>query len=219
MLPARTFSQTLASRTPAVRSTRSITDSQWWPIWFLLGHVVLALVLARSTVLAQAWVVAVLVVSLGWTLTGALPQRAIHAAAYIGASDVLWRMTGGSFFWELGKYAMAGILLLTLLRSRRLPRSWMPAGYFLLLLPSALLTWNALDLASARRAISFNLSGPFALAVAALVRGSINVASVELKKLCLAVLAPVVSVWTLAVVGTRQAGEIAFGGFNFFPFL
>ena len=78
-------------------------------------------------------------------------------------------MTGTAVFWEYGKYTLSAILLVVALRARRSGASGLPILYFVLLLPSAIITLSNLEWDAARRQLSFNLSGPFALMVCVFV--------------------------------------------------
>ncbi len=117
-----------------------------------------------------------------WATVGKRLDLALCAACYMAGAEVLWRMTGTGLFWEFGKYGVSLILLLVLVRlPGRRSTAWRAVLYFVLLLPSALLTLRQLGLAEARDAVSFNLSGPFSLAVAVLFFSSIRASAIDLR--------------------------------------
>ena len=98
-------------------------------------------------------------------------QRANIAkvAAYIVASEVLWRMTHARIFWEFGKYALCAIFGLNLI-TRGWKKPFLPILYFSFLLPStillpAMVSWVEMNFAGD---VSFNLSGPFTLMLSSL---------------------------------------------------
>lgn len=174
---------------------------------FLSMHAVVGLFLHQAPTLSTLHVYAVLALGLYWAAT----KSRIHAAyvaAYVVGTEVLWRMTGASFFWEGGKYTVALILALSLFREKknRLPVSIL--FYFLLLLPSAYLTLNTLSLSAARDAISFNLSGPLALFISAWFFSNLKMNSRELVYILLGVLAPILTTVTYTLSATFRASEI-----------
>ncbi len=77
----------------------------------------------------------------------------------------------------------------------------MPVAYFLLLLPSAALTIMGLDATEARDQLSFNLSGPLALAVCAAFFHSLRFTKRELRWIYASLIGPIVSIaWIGAVM-------------------
>ena len=113
--------------------------------------------------------------------------------------------------WEFGKYAVALILLVALLRTPRRRRSWMPIAYFALLLPSAILTFLKMDAAEARDQLSFNLSGPLALALCAAFFHSVRFTKRELRWVFVSLLGPVVSIGSIAAMKLAQFQPEEFG--------
>jgi hypothetical protein len=123
----------------------------------------------------------------------------------VGA-EPLWRLGHASVFWEYGKYAVSLLLILSLLQQNKLSRAdKIPLLYFCLLLPS-LLVMPAFD----RQAISFNLSGPFALAVAAMFFSTVKLNRAQLATLMVIMLAPIVGCAFLATSGTLAYEHITF---------
>jgi hypothetical protein len=93
-------------------------------------------------------------------------EYAAYAAAYVAGVEVMWRMGRISIFYEIGKYALVLMCIIGLMRARNLRLKWPAVVGFLLLLPSAAITVSQLSLDMARMSLSFNLSGPLALAAA-----------------------------------------------------
>lgn len=87
-------------------------------------------------------------------------------AAYFAGMEVLIRMTGESLFWEIGKYGVILLLSTGLVISKRNYKLTYLL-YFLLLLPSIVIA-NYQDWSQARDMLSFNLSGPLCLTIAAI---------------------------------------------------
>ncbi|MGH9364128.1 MAG: O-antigen ligase family protein [Thermoanaerobaculia bacterium] len=120
-------------------------------------------------------------------------------------------MTGAAVFWEYGKYATAAIFLVALLRHRRRRPSGAMLLYFALLVPSTALTVAALDLSAARSAISFNLSGPFVLAVSAWFFLQLTLSGTQVARLLTTTMAPIVAVSVVVLFGIVTKESLRFG--------
>lgn len=138
-------------------------------------------------------------------------ERAAQAAAYIAGAEVLWRMTGAGLFWEFGKYALILIFVAAIVRSPGWRVPALALVYFLVLLPSCVLTLQALEAEEARRQISFNLSGPLALAASVWFFANCRLTLRECAQVLLAYVLPLVSVVTITVMATYFSGPIVFG--------
>lgn len=180
---------------------------------FVLAHVPLALVIRTTPLLATAHALGVLAIGLMWSQSRLTAQKTLLCAAYVAGAEVLWRMTGGTIVYEFGKYACAALLLASF---RHLPGwrrpSQLPVVYFLLLLPSILLTLQTFGVSGeARRQISFNLSGPFLLAVAAFVFSGSRSSHLDLRAIQLALMAPMMGISAVAGRSLLTAETIRFG--------
>ncbi len=134
------------------------------------------------------------------------PEPVVYVMGYIVASEPLWRVGKALIFYESAKYSIAGLSIVALLRYRTLQRADFSALiYFVLLLPS-LLVLPDFD----RRLISFNLSGPFALATTALFLSSLRLPAWVLKKLFVVILAPTVGFAFVASYSTFTTEAINF---------
>jgi hypothetical protein len=158
--------------------------------------------------MATAHALATIGVGLVCALTRPVGHVAI-VAAYIVGAEALWRMTEAGVFWEVGKYAIGAILLVAIQRRSIWPR-WPPVLYFLLLLPGAFATVGEVGLREARQQISFNLSGPFCLAVCAMFFSGIALAWRQLLGVLAALIAPVVGIASVALFSTVKAETITF---------
>lgn len=91
------------------------------------------------------------------------PTTVAGVALYVGASEIIWRMSKAPLPHLLGMYLVILLCSLAALRRRRLPppTAWL---YFLPLVPSAWFTFAGVaDLDRARQLVAFNLAGPAAL--------------------------------------------------------
>jgi len=178
------------------------------PLAFLLRNIQLFATLhAFLTLLIGVWIV----------LTSDDIKKVVPVIAYITGAEVLWRMTKANVFWEYGKYATVAVLLIALLKHRKIVKAAFPAIYFILLLPSAIITINTLGLSSnAQSAISFNLSGPLAAMMCMVYFRQIKTDTSELGSMMWWAVYPIVGLLTLATYSTLTATDIQFGSESMF---
>lgn len=205
----------VASAPPArpAAQARSISLSRRdrYLLLFLVLHAPMAIALHAMETVPRFHALGVLALGVWWATLGRRPAWAVGAAAYITGAEILWRMTGTGLFWEFGKYGASLILLLVFLRlPARGTTYWGALLYLVLLLPSALLTLQELGPALARDAVSFNLSGPLSLAVAALFFSSVQAAAIDLELVVFSLLAPTLGVLSVCTYATLTAGAIRF---------
>lgn len=137
------------------------------------------------------------------------PHRVAYVGAYITGAEVLWRMTNAQVFWEFGKYATASIFLVAIVRRGRLMGSPLMLGYFALLLPSIGVIVFRLG-TDAQEPISFNLSGPFAMMVAALFFSQLKLSKAQIQRLFLMVVGPLVGIASITFFAVYTAKKITF---------
>jgi len=179
---------------------------------FILAHVPLAFLAHTSSRVATAHALATVTIGLWFVIfTQRGAERAAYVVTYIAGAEVFWRMTNASIFWEFGKYSIALILLTAVLRWGLFKGAFLPLLYLLLLLPSTVLTISAQDWETARKDLSFNLSGPLALAMSAWFFSQIRFSIRQLKRLLIALIAPLSGVAFLTIFFAVTT-EISFGG-------
>lgn len=184
------------------------------PLTILAVHLGLGPLLQQNQPLATFHAVATLAIGIGVALSLTQPvARVAYVAAYVVSSEVLWRMTRAGVFWEYGKYAVSLICLVALVRHGRFKLSARPLAvwYFVLLLPSAAITMADLPFNDARQEVSFNLSGPFALFVASLFFSQLRLHASERRAIFIALLAPLLSVASIAYLGIVGTPDLVFG--------
>lgn len=204
----------LPTTLPAARPRRkaaALDRGDWRMLVFLLAHAPLGIAFRLFEGISRYHALGVLALGVWWATLGRRPALALYSACYITGAEVLWRMTGSDLLWEFGKYAASLILILVLIRlpSHR-TMSWGALLYFLLLVPSAFLTLDHLGFTLGRDALSFNLSGPFTLAVAVLFFTSIRASAIDLKWLVLSLLSPILGITAICTYSTLTAGQITF---------
>lgn len=176
----------------------------------LAAQIALAFVMKQYRIVATAHALAVLIYGVYVLMHDAKPTRLVYVIGYLSMSEIIWRMTKAGVFWEYGKYALALLFILALFRYR-LRLSALPVLYLAVLLPSIILLFGAgNDLSIIRDRISFNLSGPLSLALAALFFRQYKFSGYELRNLMLVMLVPVGALSGLVLVSTLRADAIYF---------
>ena len=176
----------------------------------LAMHFPAALLMQRLPMVSTIHAVATL--ALGLYLAFTRNFRGVGVVAgYIVGSEVLWRMTGAGVFWEFAKYAIILVLGVGWLRGKQCRSVLLPVVFFLLLIPSAVVTIMELGFSeTAREYIGFNLSGPLSLAVSVMFFSQRSFRSVDIKQIAWGVVVPLVGVAGLAVNGILTTEEIVF---------
>lgn len=187
----------------------------WWiyaAIGFCLMHVPLALVINRFHSLSTLHALAILGIGMWWALTK--PQRRIRVAyvgAYIAGAEVLWRMTSAGVFWEFGKYATASIFLVAIFRSGRLKAPATMLAFFALLIPSVIVTVGHLGV-EAQQYLSFFMSGPFAMTVAAWFFFRQKLTVEHIQRIFLAAAGPIIGIASVTFFAVYTARGLEFTG-------
>jgi hypothetical protein len=202
--------------TPVVRTASSIIKEEkvrlTLVLVFFAAHVPLAILMSVNRYIATLHAFATIAGALWLAVSSEKIERVAYAVAYITGVEVLWRMTGAQFFWEIGKYGVAAVFIVAMIRHRRVKPSILPVLYFVLLLPSALLTFLSLPLGESRHLLSDNMSGPLALMVAGCFFSQLSLSRENLLRLFLVLMGPIIGVAAVAFFGIATTEEIVFGG-------
>ncbi len=144
--------------------------------------------------------------------SGNRQNQAIVAAAYMMGGEVFFRMTSNSIPYEAGKYCVIGFVLLGLFysgTSRKSAPYWL---YLLILIPGVIYSAVTLDFdTDIRKAIVFNLSGPFCLGIAALYCHHRRITRKQLQLLMWAMLFPIVAMTIYLFFYTPNTREVLTG--------
>lgn len=178
---------------------------------FLLAHILFAVVFRRFAFLSTFHALLSIAIGLYVAATSRSARPIILISAYIVGAELIWRMTGASVFWEFGKYAVIAMLAIVLLRKRHWQNALLPIVFFLLLVISipATISWFGFT-TDAREAISFNLSGPLALAVCVLFFSQIKLKKKDLMDIAWAISIPIITILALAAISTLSSTVIKF---------
>lgn len=175
-----------------------------------IAHALLALVMRATPAIATAHALLAVGVAAVIAATTRRLSNILLLVGYLSGCEVLWRMCHASIFWEFGKYSIALILIIGIMRIRIRRNRLLAIAYFALLLPSALLTFVALDFEAARQEISFTLSGPFAMALAVLFFSNIRVDADQIVSAFFAYIVPVMGVSTLVLRSLMANDHVEF---------
>ena len=125
-------------------------------------------------------------------------------------SEVLWRMADVSLLWEIGKYAICAMMVVALWRGGRYKLHVPSAIYFLLLIPSAVITYSTLGFTDGRQPISFNLSVPLAIAVAVWFFSNITLTAGQVRRVLLIMAIPAMAVGAATLYAMLTAVNLRF---------
>jgi hypothetical protein len=177
---------------------------------FFAAHAPLAILMFNSELVATVHALLTVVIGAVWILSKRHMERAAYVCAYVTGAEVLWRMCDARVLWEYGKYSVAALFIVALLRTGQIKWMKLPLLYFLLLIPSALLTIQAVNPEYARKSLSFNLSGPFALMVCVWFFSNLRISMGQLQRLFLALIGPVIGIASVTAFTTFSAMAIKF---------
>ncbi len=139
-------------------------------------------------------------------------NEALIAAAYISGGEVFFRMTKSTIAYEAGKYIVIIFMILGLFFSGTSRKSWPYFIYLLLFIPGILYASVTLGYdVNFKKAIFFNLAGPFCLGIAALYCMDRKVNYKQLGDLFLHLLLPVISMAVYLLFYTPDTREVLNG--------
>jgi len=176
-------------------------------IIFMLLHIPLALFCSSSKMAATAY--AILIFVIGCHL--ALHKNDVALACivwYIIAAEVLFRMTFAHIFWEYGKYAISGILILRLTRGKRFSHTVLPLIFYFLLLIPAIFKTPYYSLFQWRGYVSFYMSGALTLFICGLYFSGLSYEREDVQRMLTWVLGPAVSIAFIALLSLAHAKNI-----------
>ncbi|MEQ1761674.1 MAG: O-antigen ligase family protein [Pyrinomonadaceae bacterium] len=181
------------------------------PVWIALAHAPLGIILysAGTLGIVHPLLVFILGIRQAWNRQTKLEQVAPYVA-YLGASEVLWRMAQLPILWETGKYASAIIILVALFRRGYKTAPLLPLLYFLFLLPSCVLTLLNRDLEPAKVLLSFSMSGPTLLFVCCWFFSYLKVDWQQVRSLLFVMMIPLLSVAVATLFFTVTTENIEF---------
>ncbi len=181
-------------------------------VMWVVGHFLVGVFMGRIPGLSTPVGLATVAGALFFVVMGSRIDIAIGAIAYLSCCDLIWRMTGASLPWEGGKYAIAGLSALLIVRTGRLGRSSLPFIYFALTILSVPIALSSTTLREVElvKSIRFMVAGPVALCICSIAMGGLSVNEAQLRRILVAFLGPAMLVNGLVFYSTITADEIQF---------
>ena len=139
-------------------------------------------------------------------------EEALVFSAYLVSAEVFLRMTKGFILYETGKYGVILFLLLGIFVGRFKQKFSVSLFFYLLLLLLGIVFTRVPEGEYIRKAIAFNLSGPFVLGIAGLYFYKRLIFKEDLLNTLFFMLLPLISMITYLFFYTPNLREIVFGG-------
>lgn len=134
-------------------------------------------------------------------------NEALMAAAYMAGAEVFYRMTGGSIFYETGKYMVIVFLFIGLIfkgSSVKTVPFWI---YLLILVPGIIVASISLPYGiNFRESVAFNLSGPVCLGISAIYCYYKKITRFQFEKVVVMLLLPLVANMFYLILYTPTLG-------------
>jgi hypothetical protein len=185
-------------------SDQPVLETEWLPLAAAFaGHAALGFAMHHSGTLATLHALATFAAGMWIVFFSPRIDRILCVIAYATGADVLWRMCGASVPWEFSKYSIAVLSICALIRFRRYRIPAPALLYFLLLLPSAIVTAQRFKyLGNTISRFSMFLSGPFAVACCACFLVNVRLTRAQINQVLLALTLPISGVVFIAGYGT-----------------
>jgi len=144
--------------------------------------------------------------------SGNKKDEVLLAAAYITGFEVFSRMTGGAFTYEFAKYSVILFLVIGMFYRGFRKKSWPFILYLFLLVPGILFSAINLDYGTdIFNAISFNLSGPICIGIAALYCYERKMPQKRIEEILGAALLPIISMTAYLYIYTPNIRDVLTG--------
>lgn len=192
----------------------------------LLLHVGIGILVSKFRVLAQVYLLAIVVYFVFQIIRQTnKTYYALGAAAYIAAAEIFLRMSKAMPFWELGKYLVIFFMLLGMFFEGFKLKAWPILAFLFLLLPGVVIAYLNFDYfdESFRKAVLFNLSGPLSLFATALFCYQREIKFKTLLKVVDVMMLPVLTMVVYIIlyapaleniVFTTESNQAASGGYS-----
>ena len=139
-------------------------------------------------------------------------EEAFLFAAYISAAEVFIRMSKGMILYETGKYSIILFLLLGIFVGKFKQKFSVSLSFYLLLLLLGIVFTRVPEGEYIRKAIAFNLSGPFVLGIAGLYFYKRSITKENIMDALFFMILPLFSMVTYLYFKTPDLKDIVFQG-------
>jgi O-antigen ligase len=139
-------------------------------------------------------------------------QEALLWSAYFVGAEVFMRMTSGFVFYETGKIYVILLLILGIVFDKKREKFNVVYVFYILLMLIGIVFTQVPSGESLAKAISFNLSGPISLGIAAIYCYNLRLSNKIIIQILFYSLLPIFSMVTFMYYKTPDLKEIVFGG-------
>nr|WP_236673096.1 O-antigen ligase family protein [Flavobacterium tagetis] len=139
-------------------------------------------------------------------------NEVLFVSAYLVGAEVFLRMTGGNFNNEYAKFCVVGFMFLGMIYSNFSKSALIYLFFFMLLIPSILITVNYQNIAiDVKKVLFFNLSGSVCLAICSIYAFGRKITLDNLQKLLLVMGFPIISTTVYLFLYTPNIQDVITG--------
>ncbi len=182
---------------------------------FVVVHILLGYgssLLRGSTILKIVWLLIIGFFILNIIFKSNRNEEAFLFAAYISGAEVFIRMSKAMILYETGKYSVILFLMIGIFVGKFKQKFSVTLAFYLLLLLLGIVFTRVPEGEYIRKAIAFNLSGPFVLGIAGLYFYKRNITKENLSNALFFMLLPLFSMVTYLYFKTPDLKDIVFQG-------
>ena len=182
---------------------------------FVVVHILLGYgssLLRGSNILKIVWLLIIVFFILNIIFKSNRNEEAFLFAAYISGAEVFIRMSKAMILYETGKYSVILFLIIGIFVGKFKQKFSVALAFYLLLLLLGIVFTRVPEGEYIRKAIAFNLSGPFVLGIAGLYFYKRNITKENLSNALFFMLLPLFSMVTYLYFKTPDLKDIVFQG-------
>ncbi|WP_369014257.1 O-antigen ligase family protein [Flavobacterium anhuiense] len=139
-------------------------------------------------------------------------NEVLFVSAYLVGAEVFLRMTGGNFNNEYAKFCVIGFMLLGMIYSNFSKSALIYLFFFVLLVPSILITTNYQDAGTdVKKVLFFNLSGPICLGICSIYTFGRKITFESIQKLLVIMGFPIISTTVYLFLYTPNIQDVVTG--------
>ncbi|WDF62856.1 O-antigen ligase family protein [Flavobacterium sp. KACC 22763] len=163
--------------------------------FLVLIHVIIGLVIFILPFLSKIYALLIPIIGLSIVIRNQnRNNEVIYVAAYLVGVEVFLRMTGGNFNNEYVKFLVIFFMIIGMFYSNFSIRSFLYVVFLLLLIPGILVAASVENLGfDLKKAVAFNLSGSFCLAIASMYMYKKKLLFPKLQNVIIAMGLPIIS--------------------------
>jgi len=182
-------------------------------LMLVLGHLALGAGVYMVPFLSKVYAVMILLYGVYYIVKNRnINQEALYVAGYVVGAEVLLRMTGANLLYEYGKYSVVLFILIGTYYSGFTKNGASYWIFLILLVPGIIIATQSMGPGvEMRKVISFNISGPFCLGIAALYCYRRPITIDQMHNILLCVGLPIVSIMSYLIFYTPDLRESVTG--------